>query len=142
LGDGVYFYEHSRWLAANWAEKCLGKGACIGIICACIDYGYCLNLDIPEHRQIIRRVKDLISIRDLQAKKLDRVTDSFVINYYSTNIAKNIDTVRLTYMSDDYKKMMFPGSLISDYRQPMVCVRKQDKISKICIAFEGSDYHE
>jgi len=140
LGDGVYFYEGSRWLAANWVERNHGKDAVIGIICACVHYGKCLNLNIPEHRFILKKVRERISQRREIKDRGIKITDALVVNYYTTNINKNIDTIRLTYISESRGKL-YEGSNIYDYAQPILCVRNQDKISKISLSFQGKNYH-
>jgi hypothetical protein len=139
LGDGVYFFEGSRWLAAKWVERNHGKDVYIGIVCACVNYGNCLNLNLPEHRFILNRVKEEI-IKQPGFKKLGRrITDAFVVNYYATNINKYLDTIRLTYICQDYGKL-YEGSIIYDYAQPMLCVRNHAKISNISLSFGGKDY--
>lgn len=141
LGDGIYFYEGSRWLAAKWVTRKNGNDAIIGIICATVNYGVCLNLNIPEHRNIIRKVKERISQREDIRSRGIRVTDALVINYYATNINKAIDTIRLTYIST-IKGKIYNGSIINDYMQPMLCVRNQDKITNIKLSFQGRDYRD
>lgn len=140
LGDGIYFYEYSKWLAAQWAMRKYGKHSNIGILCACINYGYCLNLDVPEHREVIRRVQERIVKRNTELKITDKITDSYVINYYTKNIACYIDTVRWTYITRGYGTI-FTGSQINDYQQPMICVKKDSNISKISLEYVGVGYH-
>lgn len=141
LGDGVYFYEGSRWLAANWVERNHGVNAIIGIICACVHYGNCLNLNIPEHRLILKKVKEKISQQpDVKASGI-KITDALVVNYYATNINKKIDTVRLTYVRKERGKL-YEDSNVHDYVHPMLCVRNQNKIKNIILSFQGKNYHE
>lgn len=139
LGDGIYFYEGSRWLAAKWVERNHGRNAIIGIICACVHYGKCLNLNIPEHRFILKKVKEKISQQPKFKSMGIKITDALAVNYYATNINKNIDTVRLIYVCEDYGKL-YEGSNIFDYAQPMLCVRNQSKITNISLSFQGKNY--
>jgi len=102
VGDGVYFYEGSRWLAADWVERNYGKGIALGIICATVYFGRCLNLNIPEHRSIIKIVREKISQqREIKTRGI-KITDSLVVNYYTTNINKTVDTIRMTYIYGGY----------------------------------------
>lgn len=146
LGDGVYFYEGSRWLAANWVERNHGKNSIIGIICACVHFGRCLNLNIPEHRKILKKVKNKISQHPKVKYSGKKITDAFVVNYYATNVNRNIDTVRLTYICKDYENLydgkLYEGSNIYDFAQPMLCVRNQDRITNIVLSFQGGNYYE
>jgi hypothetical protein len=141
LGDGVYFYEYSRWLAAKWVERNHGKHVSLGIICACVDYGKCLNLDTPEHRKILKKVREQMSQRPEIRLKGIKITDALVINYYAENITKDLDTIRFTYVNVALGRL-YEGSAINDYVQPMLCVRNDNKIEKISLVFEGSGYHE
>lgn len=61
LGDGVYFFEGSKWNAKDWARRKF-KGEQIGIIKATINLWKCLDLNNKEHLMICVKTQD--SIKD------------------------------------------------------------------------------
>jgi hypothetical protein len=90
LGDGVYFYEASRWHAFAWAKRRWGTVA-VGIIRATINLGRCLDLSSYEHRSLLRQVR-----RELLEKGVNSITDAVVINFFATMITE-VDSVRGNY---------------------------------------------
>jgi hypothetical protein len=132
LGNGVYFFESSEWHARDWARKRCGDGK-IGIICAGIDLGRCLDLNNGEHRGFIKTVA--IKLAKMSGKA---VTDALVINFITSYSAK-VDTVRASYLGVNYQggKKIFPGSHFYDYSQLMICVKNLGNIKKFSITYLG-----
>jgi len=127
LGDGIYFYEGSRKLAERWAErKFLGQE--IGIIIARIKLGYCLNLTIPEHRELIRDIS-----KEFQKRQWEKVTDAIVINYFASVIEPKIETIKHFHEPEKITKL-FGGSRIMNGGYIVICVRKSQCILRFSIA--------
>ncbi len=122
LGDGVYFYEGSRWHAEQWCKRKYPRSP-LGIIRAVINLGKCLDLNNYEYRRLLKKVA-----RQLRLKGYKEVTDAFVINFYATNI-EEFDTVRAVYVSMSNKYgAIFPGSKFLEFQQLIICVRNLQSI--------------
>ncbi len=76
LGDGVYFFESSERHARDWARN-IRKFEEIGIICAAINLGRCLELNNKAHRDFIRFTA--MKLEKMSGRKM--ITDAFVINF-------------------------------------------------------------
>lgn len=127
LGDGIYFYESSRWHAEKWASK---RHENIGIICAVINLGKCLDLHNYEYIRLLKKVR-----KKLLQRGIPEITDAVVINFSAKQF--EFDTVRATYSSRNLDKI-FPGSKFWEYSQLIICVRNQDQILRFKLVFEGS----
>lgn len=136
LGDGIYFYEASRWHAFKWAERC-HPNIDLGIICATINLGKCLDLHNYEYIRLLKSVR-----RELRRRKIPEVTDAVVINFYATQ--EDFDTVRATCTVPEPEKMpsrIFPESRYYEFTQLIICVRNQKRILAIELVWEGREYH-
>lgn len=133
LGDGVYFYEGSEWHAAQWAKRITSNGN-IGIICATINLGRCLDLHNYKHRTLLKYVR-----RELRRKGIEEITDALVINFYANTI-EPFDTVYETHTVPELGKI-FPESRFYEFTQLMICVRNQKMITNIQLVFLGGGYH-
>lgn len=133
LGDGVYFYEASKWHAFEWAKRNYA-GVDLGILRAWVNLGKCLDLNNYEHRLLLKQVR-----RELLQRGVSEITDAVVINFYATNI-EEFDTVRAPYTVSQ-RGMIFPGSKYHEFSQLIICVRNNKRIIKFQIIFEGKKYH-
>lgn len=129
LGDGVYFYEGSRKLAEGWARKKFSREN-IGIIIAKIKLGCCLNLSIPEHRELIKDTH-----REIRRRQW-KVTDAVVLNYFATIIEPQIDTIKCHFgeLKREASRKIFEGSNITDLGYVVICVRKTESIKDFSMA--------
>jgi hypothetical protein len=130
LGDGAYFFLHSSWHAEDWASKQRGYDT-IAIFQAMVDLGRCLDLYVPEHRQILRKVHS-----ELEERGVDPLTDAVVINFFATQIC-TMDTVKAPYVQPKYGKI-FPGSRFDDYVQNLLCVRNRGNILEFEVVYSDS----
>lgn len=134
LGDGVYFFESSEWHAKDWdRRRFIGRE--IGVFCASINLGHCLDLNNRDHLSFIKTIA--IKLAKMRGKP---VTDAGVINYIASFPSKNmVDTVRASYYAFHYRggERIFPGSHFYDYSQLMICVRNPNNIEDYSISYKG-----
>lgn len=134
LGDGVYFFESSERHAKEWARN-VRKFREIGIFCASINLGRCLELNDKAHR-------DFVSVTGKKLQKMSgrkTITDAFVINFITNNFATKIDAVRACFVDPDYDGgKLFPGSRFYNYSQLIVCVKTLQNIMEFSITYKGS----
>jgi hypothetical protein len=131
LGDGVYFYDGSKELAERWATRKF-SGQPIGIIIGRIRLGYCLNLLIPEHRNLVKQ-----TAKEIRQKRFSqRVTDALVLNYFTRIIEPKIDTVKSHFggFKKETVSKIFDGSNIVDSVYIVICVKKPECIVKFSMA--------
>ena len=131
LGDGVYFFEGSKWHAIDWCKRCYPNDE-HSIICAVINLGKCLELANPNYRILLQRVA-----LKLKLKGYTDITDAFVINFYATTI-EPFDTVRFAYIVENrvYGKI-FSGSRIADFYQLIICVRNTENILSLKFSMDN-----
>ena len=136
LGDGVYFYEASKWHAFKWAER-HHPNINLGIIRAVINLGKCLDLHNHDYILLLKHLR-----RELRRRKIPEITDAVVINFYATQEA--FDTVRATYTVPEpgiIPSKIFPESRYYEFTQLIICVRNQKRILGIEVIWEGRKYH-
>lgn len=126
LGSGVYFFESSIWHAKEWAKKKY-VGEDVGIINAVINLGRCLDLHNQEHKFFLADFRERLKKK---GKDIE-ITDALVINLITT-INPEIDTVRVTHIQAQYKKI-FEESRFFDYSQLIICVKNLNRILKITL---------
>ena len=128
LGTGIYFFEGSRKDAEEWAvnKYRLSHPVQVGIICATISLGKCLDLLNKGHRDILKGVANRLQAE----KKRQKISDAFVVNFVATNICKEIDTVRGIFTG---REVIFYGSRIPDKIQLIICVRNHTMIKSISL---------
>jgi len=131
LGDGVYFYEGSPELARIHAAERRGYKR-YRIFQATVQLGRCLNLNTPEHCDILRTVRSVL----IERKKKDRddLTDAFIINWYALNFEKQLDTVIWT-LTKGLWSQIYPRSRFR-FNEPMIWVRNVGNISNISVLRE------
>lgn len=122
LGDGIYFFDGSKDLAEWWAKKQFPKYE-IGIIIANIQLGKCLDLTIPEHRNIVKNAKDEFE----QKTPEEKITDALVINFICTIIEPEIETIRCIFKQGQLSKI-YSGSHIFNTMHIVVCVKRHSNI--------------
>jgi hypothetical protein len=129
LGDGVYFFDSSEWHAKDWARRRYTE---IGVICAEIKLGKCLDLYNKEHLSFLQE-----KFKELQ-KKLGQPTlkDAVVINWIAGDFHTKIDTVRALHVRKSSKKI-FPGSHFYEDTVIMICVKNSDHIISFDITYLG-----
>ena len=136
LGKGVYFYESSREDAAAWAKRTLPP-AQVSVIRATINLGYCLDLHIPEHIQLMRWYYDALTQRIARRGLTDhgnpiKVTEPLVLNLMERNM--NLDTIRVGHSTAFVRKPAFPGSRFRKGHQIIICVRNLKNIQNVRLA--------
>jgi len=136
LGDGIYFYEGSKWHAANFLKQ--GNPTCkIALYRCVINLGRCLDLNNEDHKQAV--VKFASQVRfwaaDNQAfckkwniKSPNNITVSFIINL-AAQLSK-ADTVRAPFAGQN---PLISGSAIGASHIPaisrlVIAVRTPNKI--------------
>ena len=122
LGDGIYFFEGTKSLAEWWARKNFPNEE-IGIIIAEIQLGRCLDLTIPEYRDLVKNAKCKIEKQELK----ENITDTLVINFICAIIEPEIETVRYISKRGALTKI-YPGSRIYDSIHIAICVKKTNNI--------------
>lgn len=128
LGDGVYFFEGSKWHAEDWAKR--RKYNPLAVIRAQINLGTCLDISAnQEHREYISHTIKRLS----QLGK--NVNDAVAINYFAKNILY-IDTVRACNITPKHGKM-FIGSKFYSYSQLIICVRNTNNITESTVVLES-----
>ena len=127
LGNGVYFWEGSFLLARRWAIRKAKENNSFkyAIIKATINLGVCLDLNKPEHIELVENVAD-----KLQKKLNYPLNDPVVINFINDNFI-NLDTVRA--LNPKSKKPIFKGSRYINKTEPLICVKNNDKILEYSI---------
>lgn len=136
LGDGVYFYDGSIQLARNFALN-VRKFRSYAIIQANVQLGICLDLNTPEHCEILKAVREAIIEKDKD--KEEDITDSLVINWFILYCNPEVETVKWTLTKrrkDKKTNKIYPGSRIRP-NEPMICVRKIGNISNARIVEEN-----
>lgn len=136
LGDGVYFYEGSIQLARNFALN-VRKFGSYAIIQANVQLGICLDLNTPEHCEILKAVREAIIEEDKDKEK--DITDSFVINWFICHCNPEVETVKWTltkHRKNNKTNKIYPGSRIKP-NEPMICVRNIGNISNARIIAEN-----
>jgi hypothetical protein len=129
LGNGVYFFESSEWHAQQWARK---KYSEIGVICAEIELGNCLELYKKEHQDLI---KD--TCKEVQKKLgLKNLKDGIIINWITRDFKVKVDTVKALYTIGGSKKI-FPGSHFYEDTVMMICVKNLSNIVRFSITYSG-----
>jgi hypothetical protein len=134
LGDGFYFFESSEWHAKDWARRRF-RGEEIGVICAIIYLGNCLDLNNRDHVSFVKTVA--VKLAKMSGRP---VTDAIVINYITTFPSANpIDTVRASHYGILYQggRRIFPGSHFLDFSQLMICVKNVNNIKDASISYRG-----
>ena len=128
LGDGVYFYKGSKTLAESWAKGKYPEEE-IATIVANIKLGYCLDLTIPEHRELLSEA--IVEFK--RRPNWRKVTDTFVLNYFAGVIEPQIDTI-VHFREPEKIVKLFAGSQILTGGYMVICVRKTECILSFSIA--------
>ena len=133
LGDGIYFYEGSIELARYHVANRRGLKR-YGILQATVQLGKCLDLNTPEHRDILKTAREVL-IENTEEDP-DDLTDAFIINWYACNYDTEIDTIRWTLFKQSWGQI-YPRSRVR-HSEPMICVRNIANISHVQIVEEKS----
>jgi hypothetical protein len=129
LGDGVYFFESSAEFAKKHVDRKKREGKIpldseLGVICATINLGRCLDLCKIEHTKIVENVeKRLLSSKTV---KKEDITDAVIINL--TAHITGAEVVRKSFQWTSYKKV---GKRINIGNPMFICVREQRNILKM-----------
>lgn len=130
LGTGIYFFEGSLENAKYWARD--KHEPPIAVICATINLGRCLDLNIKEHRDYIKEVA-----RNLQNKRqITNVNVAIAIEVIFRSSGNKIDTVRAV-QSPDRKTRILPKSPYDDNTRLVICVKNPESILELSLCFDG-----
>jgi hypothetical protein len=117
VGDGVYFFESQKEYAVRWARKKYGHKCDLGILCAVINLGRCLNLTSRSIKSVLIGVK-----KELEDRRGGNITDAAVVNFIATNIVE-LDTIKCVIITPRGMKQIYPGSHLVMGEQVIICVR-------------------
>lgn len=136
LGDGVYFFENSKWHAIDWARrKCQKNGfESLAVLNATINLGKCLDLSNYDHRRIVKQV-----VTSYKKWGVNDVPDGVAINIIHKKC--NIDSARGVHVTPEIGKI-FEGSDFFDYSYLMICVKNKDNISNINLIYSEILSHD
>ncbi len=102
LGDGIYFYEGSKWLAQNWPKirnKHANPNAKVAVLRCTINLRRCIDLVTEAHQNALASFRALVRFRvangSFPEKNLGNITDPFIINLAA--FAAKADTVRAEF---------------------------------------------
>lgn len=130
LGNGVYFFENSKWHAIDWGRrKCKKEGnKDLGVILATVNLGKCLDLNNLEHRGIVKSV-----INHYEEKGYKDILDGVAINFIYNKF--NIDSARATIVTPEVGKI-HKKSRFFDYSYLMICIKNKDNIQNINLCYQ------
>ncbi|MDA3902455.1 MAG: hypothetical protein PF441_03275 [Desulfuromusa sp.] len=130
LGSGVYFFESSLRFAQRQGKK-IASGNSIGVICATINLGRCLNLNDLNHAEAVKATK-----KELLKNGVKEVTDALAINAVA-HISK-AEVVRGSFVWDGFGRISRRLPLAHPI---FICVRVQKNILSMNLYYEG-EYNE
>lgn len=130
LGHGIYFWEHAPFRAWQWARQRYGRDG--RVIEARIRLGNCLDLtDVRFTDALTAAYEGIREAYILAGKQLPinkgkaRFLDCLVINYLTTYVLPECDTVRGPFLEGD---PVFPGSRLLTQSHVQLVVRHENCI--------------
>ncbi|KIH76261.1 hypothetical protein SAMN05660860_00121 [Geoalkalibacter ferrihydriticus] len=131
LGDGVYFHESSSYFAEREGRRAARERGLadpqIGVICATINLGRCLNLNTYEHAEAVKVAKE-----NLIARGKKDVTDAVAINFVA--LLEGADVVKCSFV---WKKDLKVGERLFLYNPVLICVRNTQNILSMHLHYKG-----
>ena len=139
LGHGVYFWEHAPLRAWQWARQKYRDRA--AVIEATIELGACLDLTDLRYTSALRLSYEMLReafLRNRTPLPLNRnkarFLDCLVINYLTSYILPECETVRAPFLEGD---PIYEGSMLLNQSHVQLVVR-----SKTCITKPNRIYQE
>ncbi len=131
LGHGIYFWEHAPLRAWQWArQKYRDRGA---VIEATIRLGACLDLTDIQYTSVLRLSYESLHEAFLKSGRLlplnknkARLLDCLVINYLTTYVLPECETVRAPFLEGD---PIYPGSRLLTQSHVQLVVRNKECIT-------------
>jgi hypothetical protein len=129
-GDGVYFWEYTPLRAWQWARRKYREHA--AVVEARIALGFCLDLSDIRYTSALKVAYESLReafIRSGKALPVNRnrarCLDCLVINYLTTYIIPECDTVRAPFLEGE---PVYDGSMLLTQSHVQLVVRNQNCI--------------